>query len=166
MGDSLDCIIDPGESQTVTTVDYDMFCDYLRKAITVLQPEEEAQHNFNIALEDKTNQECVRRFISDPQIWALSLQRTSCKARMSLEPATRPVRYAAVRLSCCRHPTRDVEVFRSVMLKDYSQGDEPHLHPHVWVAPEPTLEKRETSSSAVGGLRLWLASASRTGTLG
>lgn len=81
MGDSLDGSGDPSpESQIITVVDYWAFANYLKKVVTVLLPDEDVVPSpFNSALENTTNQECIKKFLSDPQVWALSIQRSSTK---------------------------------------------------------------------------------------
>ncbi|XP_031789302.2 dynein heavy chain, cytoplasmic isoform X5 [Nasonia vitripennis] len=81
MGDSLDSVVDSAtETQNSSIVDFSTFSNYLRKAVCVLHPDEDAVPcAFNIALEDKNNQEYVRKFLSDPQVWALHIQRISNK---------------------------------------------------------------------------------------
>lgn len=81
MGDSLDGSGDPSpESQNVAIVDYPSFANYLRKAVTILLPDEEVvPPALNLALEDKNNQECVRKFLSDSQVWSLYVQRSCSK---------------------------------------------------------------------------------------
>ena len=83
MGDSLDSSVEPhNESQSAIIVDYILFANYLRKAIRVLHPDEEiVPHAFNLALEDKNNQECIRKFLNDSQVWALCIQRISSKGK-------------------------------------------------------------------------------------
>lgn len=85
MGDSLDGSGDPSpESQNIAIVDYASFANYLRKAVTILLPDEEVvPPALNIALEDKNNQECVRKFLSDSQVWSLYVQRSSSKGKKS-----------------------------------------------------------------------------------
>lgn len=81
MGDSLDGTGEPSpESQIVIVVSYSAFANYLKKVVTVLLPDEDVvPPAFNSALEDKNNQECVRKFVSDSQVWALYIQRSSSK---------------------------------------------------------------------------------------
>ncbi|XP_044006814.1 dynein heavy chain, cytoplasmic isoform X3 [Aphidius gifuensis] len=81
MGDSLDGTGEPTpESQNIAAVDYTLFANYLRKIAPILAPEEDAaQSSFISALDDKSNQEYIRKFIADPQVWALCIQRSSTK---------------------------------------------------------------------------------------
>lgn len=86
MGDSLENADTTSvETQNVAIVDYGEFANYLRKAATILLPEEDATAPaLNITLEDKSNQDCIKKFLSDSQIPALYIQRTSSKG-MSTE---------------------------------------------------------------------------------
>lgn len=81
MGDSLEnADTSSVETQNVAIVDYGEFANYIRKAATILLPEEDATApSLNIALEDKTNQDCIKKFLSDSQVQALYIQRTSSK---------------------------------------------------------------------------------------
>lgn len=86
MGDSLEGS-EPGappESQNVAVVDFTQFTNFILKAATVLLPDDESQaepSNLVAALDDKTNQECIRKFISDPQVCTLYIQRSSSKGK-------------------------------------------------------------------------------------
>lgn len=88
MGDSLEAsegVTTAGsEVQNVAVVDFASFANYLRKASTILLPEDDDSHPepppaLNAALDDKSNQECIRKFICDPQISTLFVQRSSSK---------------------------------------------------------------------------------------
>lgn len=82
MGDSLENTENAPETQNVVVVDFTQFANYLRKAATVLLPEEDPHlepQAINTALEDKTNQDCIRKFITDPQVTTLYIQRSSSK---------------------------------------------------------------------------------------
>lgn len=84
MGDSLDVtslsVDTTVETQNVAIVDYGEFANYIRKAATILLPEEDATAPaLNVALDDKVNQDCIKKFLSDSQIQALYIQRTSSK---------------------------------------------------------------------------------------
>ena len=81
MGDSLE---NPDTSveavQNVTIVDYGAFANYLRKAVTILLPEEDVvPPALNKALENTDNQEKIRKFLSDSQVQALYIQRNCLK---------------------------------------------------------------------------------------
>lgn len=84
MGDSLDGSGEPTpEAQNVAMVDYTSFANFLRKIVTVLAPEEDGvPHAFITALDDKSHQEYIRKFIGDFQVWALCLQRSSTKGNI------------------------------------------------------------------------------------
>ncbi|XP_044735865.1 dynein heavy chain, cytoplasmic isoform X10 [Chrysoperla carnea] len=80
MGDSLDGSENTPEPQNVVVVDYSAFANYIRKAVTVLLPEDDVvPPSLNSALEDRTNQECIKKFLSDPQVSCLFIQRSSSK---------------------------------------------------------------------------------------
>lgn len=82
MGDSLEGTEAASESQNVPIVDFTAFANYLRKAATLLLPEDDAHMEppaLNAALDDKNNQECIRKFLSDPQVSILYVQRCSSK---------------------------------------------------------------------------------------
>ncbi|XP_054005626.1 dynein heavy chain, cytoplasmic isoform X1 [Hylaeus anthracinus] len=81
MGDSLDGSGEPSpESQIVTVVGYWDFANYLKKVVLVLLPDEDVvPPAFVSALDDKTNQECIKKFLNDSQVWALYIQRNSSK---------------------------------------------------------------------------------------
>lgn len=87
MGDSLDGSGEPSpESQNIAIVDYHAFANYLCRAVKVLSPDEDVvPPAFNLALEDKNNQESIRKFIGDSQIWALFIQRASSKGKLARE---------------------------------------------------------------------------------
>ena len=86
MGDSLE---NPETSvdtsvPNVTIVEYGAFANYIRKAVTILLPEEDVvPPALNVALEDADNQERIRKFLSDPQIQALYIQRNCLKGGFS-----------------------------------------------------------------------------------
>lgn len=85
MGDSLENTDTSVETQNVAIVDYGEFANYIRKAATILLPEEDATAPaLNAVLEDKINQDCIKKFLSDPQIQALYIQRTCSKGRPQL----------------------------------------------------------------------------------
>ncbi|XP_043279701.1 dynein heavy chain, cytoplasmic isoform X3 [Venturia canescens] len=87
MGDSLDGSGEPSpESQNIAVVEHTAFVNFLRKIVTILAPEEDGvPAGFNSALEEKNNQECIRKFIGDSQVWALCIQRSSIKEEDSGE---------------------------------------------------------------------------------
>ncbi|CAB0033630.1 unnamed protein product [Trichogramma brassicae] len=81
MSDSLDYGLSEStpEPQNVITVDFMAFVDYLKKIVFVLHPDDEfnVPMAFGTAVEDKTNQECIKKFLTDSQVWALYIQRIS-----------------------------------------------------------------------------------------
>lgn len=82
MGDSLEGSENTPEPQSVALVDFTAFTNYILKAATVLLPEDDSQaepKNLVGALDDKVNQECIRKFIGDPQVTTLYIQRNSSK---------------------------------------------------------------------------------------
>ncbi|XP_022824430.1 dynein heavy chain, cytoplasmic isoform X3 [Spodoptera litura] len=87
MGDSLDGSENSPESQNVVVVDFQDFANYLRRAATVLLPEDDiVPPALNAALDDKVNQDCIRKFFSDPQVSSLYVQRFSSKEDDSEQP--------------------------------------------------------------------------------
>lgn len=82
MGDSLEGSEPTSETQNVAVVDFTAFTNFILKAATVLLPEDDSQAepaNLVAALDDKGNQESIRKFISDPQVSTLYVQRNSSK---------------------------------------------------------------------------------------
>ncbi|XP_026741142.1 dynein heavy chain, cytoplasmic isoform X1 [Trichoplusia ni] len=87
MGDSLDGSENSPESQNVILVDFQDFANYLRRAATVLLPEDDiVPPALNAALDDKVNQDCIKKFFSDPQVSSLYVQRFSSKEDDSEQP--------------------------------------------------------------------------------
>lgn len=85
MGDSLDGSENTPEAQNVVAVDFQDFANYLRRAATVLLPEDDiVPPSLNSALDDKVNQDCIKKFISDPQVSALYVQRFSLKGNCTI----------------------------------------------------------------------------------
>lgn len=84
MGDSLDGSGEPSpESQNVAIVEFPTFVNYLRKAVTVLLPDEDAVPPvFNLALDERYNQDCIRKFLGDSQVSSLYIQRSSTKGEL------------------------------------------------------------------------------------
>jgi len=84
-GDSLEGSENTPDTQNVAVVDYTAFINYILKAATILLPEDDSQaqpKNLVAALDDKANQECIRKFISDPQVTTLYIQRNSSKGEI------------------------------------------------------------------------------------
>lgn len=70
------------DTQNVAIVEYGEFANYIRKAATILLPEEDATAPaLNAVLDDKVNQDFIKKFLSDPQIQALYIQRTCSKGK-------------------------------------------------------------------------------------
>ncbi|RVE54307.1 hypothetical protein evm_001134 [Chilo suppressalis] len=87
MGDSLDGSENAPEAQNVVAVDFQDFANYLRRAATVLLPEDDiVPPALNAALDDKVNQDCIRKFIADPQVSSLYVQRFSSKEDDNEQP--------------------------------------------------------------------------------
>lgn len=87
MGDSLENIdqsIDT-QQQIVSIVDHKQFCNYLRKAILVLFDDEfGSSSKLEEALdENRANQECIKKFLSDPQVQTLYIQKSSTKGKLN-----------------------------------------------------------------------------------
>ncbi|XP_017053188.1 dynein heavy chain, cytoplasmic isoform X2 [Drosophila ficusphila] len=89
MGDSLenpDTSVDPVVNLSIAN--YDAFANYLRKAVTILLPEEDVvPASLNNALDDPINQDTIRKFLSDPQVQALYVQRNCIKEDDTEQPA-------------------------------------------------------------------------------
>ncbi|XP_063237430.1 dynein heavy chain, cytoplasmic isoform X2 [Bacillus rossius redtenbacheri] len=81
MGDSLDGSGDTtAASENVPIVEFSAFISYLKKAVFIHLPEEEdSSPALNNALNDRNNQECIQKFLSDPQTQSLFIQRNSSK---------------------------------------------------------------------------------------
>lgn len=80
MGDSLDGSENAAEAQNVVVVEFQDFANYLRRAATVLLPEDDiVPPALNTALDDKVYQDCIKKFISDSQVPSLFVQRFSLK---------------------------------------------------------------------------------------
>lgn len=82
MGDSLENP-DTSTDQNVVIVEYNAFANYLRRAVTILLPEEDSlmPPALNVALEDPSNQDYIRKFLCDSQVQALYIQRSCMKGR-------------------------------------------------------------------------------------
>jgi dynein heavy chain 1, cytosolic len=86
MGDSLENIdqsIDT-QQQSVSIVDHKQFCNYLRKAILILFDDEfGSSSKLEEALdENRGNQDCIKKFLSDPQVQTLYIQKSSTKGEL------------------------------------------------------------------------------------
>lgn len=85
MGDSLEGSDNTSETQNVAIVDFTAFTNYILKAASVLLPEDDSQAEpvaLKAALDDKANQECIRKFLSDSQVSTLYIQRSSSKGTL------------------------------------------------------------------------------------
>lgn len=84
MGDSLENP-DTSTDQNVVIVEYNAFANYLRRAVTILLPEEDSlmPPALNVALEDPTNQDYIRKFLCDSQVHALYIQRSCMKGKIN-----------------------------------------------------------------------------------
>lgn len=72
------------ETSNAAIVGFEAFANYLRKASSILLPEDDGHivsPALNIALDDKLNQDCIRKFISEPQVQALYIQRSCTKGK-------------------------------------------------------------------------------------
>jgi dynein heavy chain 1 len=86
MGDSLEGSESTPEPQNVAIVDFNAFTNFITKAATVLLPEDNQWEltNLRAALDDKGNQEAIRKFLSDPQVSTLYIQRNPSKGELSV----------------------------------------------------------------------------------
>jgi dynein heavy chain 1 len=86
MGDSLEGGTGDGppETENVAVVEYSTFATFLKKAVTILLPEDEdvIPPALNSALNDRNNQDCIHKFLSDPQVSCLFVQRISSKGML------------------------------------------------------------------------------------
>nr|XP_018911901.1 PREDICTED: dynein heavy chain, cytoplasmic [Bemisia tabaci] len=69
------------EEHTIAIVEFNEFSQYFKKTVSVLLLEENGAYipALNTAVEDKETQECIRKFLSDPQVATLSIQRSIIK---------------------------------------------------------------------------------------
>jgi dynein heavy chain 1 len=82
MGDSLEGGGEgPPVTENVAVVEYTTFANYLKKAVTILLPEDDdgIPPALSAALNDRNNQDCIQKFLSDPQVSCLLIQRASSK---------------------------------------------------------------------------------------
>lgn len=87
MGDSLETIDQPSidaQQQNVSIVDQKAFCNYLRKCVNLFFDEEELNSSkLEEALdENRLHQECIKKFLSDPQVQTLYIQKASYKGEL------------------------------------------------------------------------------------
>lgn len=82
MGDSLETTEQTTDAHNVVIMDYSAFANYIVKAVTILLPEEDVvPPALTNAMDDRGNQECIKKFMSDPQIQALYIQRSCSKGK-------------------------------------------------------------------------------------
>lgn len=83
MGDSLENQDVSVDTQNAAIVDYDAFSNYLRKTASILLPDDDPTQIVSpaliVALEDRNNQDCIKKFLSDSQVQALYIQRSCTK---------------------------------------------------------------------------------------
>lgn len=72
-------------SQNVAITEFGTFVKYITKVVTILLEEEDSvPPALEAAIDDRNNHECIRKFLSDPQVRALFIQRNSSKGRLML----------------------------------------------------------------------------------
>lgn len=80
MGDSLENTEAAGDTQNIAIVDFQQFANYVTKAVTILLPESDSvDAPYSLQLNERSNQECIKKFLSDPQVPALYIQRSNNK---------------------------------------------------------------------------------------
>lgn len=80
MGDSLENTESAGDTQNIAIVDFQQFANYVTKAVTILLPESDSvDAPYSLQLNERSNQECIKKFLSDPQVPALYIQRSNNK---------------------------------------------------------------------------------------
>lgn len=68
------------QSSTATVIEVSSFANYLRRVIPVLlEDAEDTPEALNVALKDRAAMECMKKFLSDPQIPVLLVQRSAAK---------------------------------------------------------------------------------------
>lgn len=89
MGDSLEGGTGdgPAVAENVAIVEYSTFATYLKKAVTILLPEDEdiISPALTAVLSDRSNQDCIQKFLSDPQVSCLLIQRASSKGWLLID---------------------------------------------------------------------------------
>lgn len=84
MGDSLEgADANQGEEEhSVAVLEFPVFANYIRKVVTVhLEDDDIIPGSLNAALEDRSNQDCIKKFISDPQVSSLLIERSLSKGK-------------------------------------------------------------------------------------
>lgn len=80
MGDSLENPDASVDAQSVPVVEFNAFADYLCELTSILVEDDGGSASaFKNALEDKSHQECIRKFLADPQVPTLFIQRSGTK---------------------------------------------------------------------------------------
>jgi len=80
MADAGDSEAQVQQAQTVAVSDVGKFGAYLRRAVPVLlEDAEDTPEAFAAALDEKTVVDCMKRFLGDPQVPVLLIQRLSSK---------------------------------------------------------------------------------------
>lgn len=70
------------EDQSVAVVEFSSFLNYLRKVVAIHFHEDiSAPPSLAAAIDDRNNQDCIKKFISDPQVSALLIQKSSSKGK-------------------------------------------------------------------------------------
>lgn len=73
------------EDQSVAVVEFTSFLNYLRKVVSVhLHEDAVAPPSLAAAIDDRNNQDYMRKFISDPQVSALVIQKSSNKGKFDM----------------------------------------------------------------------------------
>lgn len=80
MVNSLESVNKIQEIQNVVIMDYLSFANYVLKAVNILLSGEDVMYpTLASIIDDSKNQECIKKFISDPQIHVLYIQRSCSK---------------------------------------------------------------------------------------
>ena len=87
MADSGDSATPPSQAtSTVAVVDVSAFSNYLRRVVPVLlEDAEDTPEALIIALKERSSIDSMKKFLNDPQIPVLLIQRTSAKGILSLK---------------------------------------------------------------------------------
>ena len=80
MADSGDAETQSQQQSTQSVVEVSALANYLRRVVPVLLEDiDDTPVSLNSALKDKHTQECMKKFLSDPQVTALLVQRLAAK---------------------------------------------------------------------------------------
>lgn len=85
MGDSLE-VEGPTVPENVTLIEFPTFVKYLKRAVTIWIAEDDFDTippALDLALNDPQHQEELQKFISDPQVSCLFIQRSSSKGNFN-----------------------------------------------------------------------------------